>query len=64
LRLSEIRKLQFLDGGANRANANRSLHEEVDAFFTTAAEDDFAAVVHDDTEETDKGHGRLEVRRY
>jgi predicted transposase YbfD/YdcC len=44
---------------------NRStLHEEVGEFFTTASAGEFAGVVHDDIEETDKGHGRLEVRRY
>ena len=32
--------------------------------FTTAAAGGFAGVVHDDTEETDKDHGRLDVRRY
>ncbi len=45
--------------------ANQStLHEEVEAFFTTTAAGDFAGVAHDSTEETDKEHGRLEVRRY
>jgi predicted transposase YbfD/YdcC len=44
---------------------NRStLHEEVEEFFTTASAGEFAGVVHDDIEETDKDHGRLEVRRY
>jgi predicted transposase YbfD/YdcC len=41
-----------------------TLHEEVEEFFTTAREGDFAGVKHDYTEETDKDHGRLEVRRY
>lgn len=40
-----------------------ALHEEVEGFFTTATEDAFASVVHDDAKELDKGHGRLEVRR-
>lgn len=41
-----------------------TLHEEVEEFFTTATAGAFAHVVHDYTEETDKDHGRLEVRRY
>ena len=41
-----------------------TLHEEVREFFATAAAGDFAGVVHDDTEEVDKDHGRLDVRRY
>ena len=40
------------------------LHEEVEGFFTTALEGDFAGVAYDYTEEVDKDHGRLEVRRY
>lgn len=40
------------------------LHEAVDDFFTTAREQDFKEVCFDYHEETDKGHGRLEVRRY
>lgn len=46
-----------------KGNQSR-LHEEIDGFFTTAIEGEFAGVVHDYTEETDKDHGRLEVRRY
>ncbi|MGD8275473.1 MAG: ISAs1 family transposase [Thiohalocapsa sp.] len=41
-----------------------TLHEEVEGFFATALAGDFAGVAHDYTEETDKDHGRLEVRRY
>ncbi|NEV65460.1 ISAs1 family transposase, partial [Thiorhodococcus minor] len=41
-----------------------TLHEEVADFFTTALEGDFAGVAHDFISETDKDHGRLEVRRY
>ena len=41
-----------------------TLHEEVEEFFTTASAGEFANVVHDHTEEADKDHGRLEVRRY
>ncbi len=41
-----------------------TLHEEVEEFFTTASAGEFAHVVHDDTKETDKDHGRLEVRWY
>ena len=59
---------QIVDQGGDYVlglKGNQStLHEEVDEFFTTATEGDFADVVHDYTEETDKDHGRLEVRRY
>jgi predicted transposase YbfD/YdcC len=59
---------QIIDQGGDYVlglKGNQStLHEEVDEFFTTAAEADFADVLHDDTEETNKHHGRLEVRRY
>lgn len=41
-----------------------TLHEEVEGFFATALAGDFAGVAHDYTEEVDKDHGRLEVRRY
>jgi predicted transposase YbfD/YdcC len=41
-----------------------TLHDEVEDFFATALAGSFAGVAHDDTEETDKDHGRLEVRRY
>ena len=40
------------------------LHEEVEDFFDIALAENFKAVEHDYTEETDKDHGRLEVRRY
>ncbi len=40
------------------------LHEAVNDFFTTAIKYDFKAVKHDYFEEVDKGHGRLETRRY
>ncbi len=40
-----------------------TLHDEVKDFFATALAGGFADVAHDDTEETDKDHGRLEVRR-
>jgi predicted transposase YbfD/YdcC len=59
---------QIIDQGGDYVlglKGNQStLHEEVEEFFTTAAAGDFAGVVHDYTEETDKDHGRLEVRRY
>ncbi|MGB5835019.1 MAG: hypothetical protein WBG92_23955, partial [Thiohalocapsa sp.] len=38
--------------------------KQVEAFFTTAPEADFADVDDDYTEQTDKDHGRLETRRY
>jgi len=41
-----------------------TLHDEVEDFFDTARAGEFANVAHDFTEETDKDHGRLEVRRY
>jgi predicted transposase YbfD/YdcC len=41
-----------------------SLHEAVDDFFTAADAKEFAGVEHDYSEELDKDHGRLEVRRY
>lgn len=41
-----------------------NLHEAVDDFFTTARAHHFTGVAHAFTEEVDKNHGRLEVRRY
>lgn len=41
-----------------------NLHEAVDDYFTTAREHAFNAVPHSYTEELDKAHGRLEIRRY
>jgi predicted transposase YbfD/YdcC len=41
-----------------------NLHEAVEDFFTTASAHHFIGVAHDFTEEVDKDHGRLEVRRY
>ena len=41
-----------------------NLHEAVEDFFTTASAHHFTGVAHDFTEEVDKDHGRLEVRRY
>jgi predicted transposase YbfD/YdcC len=59
---------QIIDQGGDYVlglKGNQStLHEEVEEFFATASAGEFAGVVHDDTEETDKDHGRLEVRRY
>ena len=40
------------------------LHEEVKDFFTVAAAESFKIVKHEYIEETDKDHGRLEIRRY
>lgn len=40
------------------------LHEAVADYFTLARNHHFKQVEHDYFEETDKGHGRLEVRRY
>ena len=59
---------QIVDQGADYVlglKGNQStLHEEVEDFFATARAGAFAAVAHDDYEETDKDHGRTEVRRY
>ncbi|QAU23227.1 ISAs1 family transposase [Dyella sp. M7H15-1] len=41
-----------------------NLYEAVQDFFTTAHASDFQGVTHDYREETDKGHGRLETRKY
>lgn len=40
------------------------LHPAVKAFFETAATPNYAQVKYDFQEEIDKGHGRLETRRY
>lgn len=40
------------------------LHEAVNDYFTLAQENNFKGIKHDYAEETDKGHGRLETRRY
>ncbi len=40
------------------------LHDAVEDFFVTAQANDFSDVNFDYTEELDKGHGRLETRRY
>lgn len=59
---------QIIDQGGDYVlglKGNQStLHEEVEDFFETARAGEFAAVEHDYMEETDKDHGRLEVRRY
>lgn len=41
-----------------------NLHEAVDDYFTLAQQRGFRAVPHAYTEEVDKDHGRLEIRRY
>ena len=41
-----------------------SLFDAVDDYFTTAQAAGFKAVRHSYAEEVDKGHGRLEIRRY
>lgn len=41
-----------------------TLHEAVADYFTVAKAADFKAVKYDYAEEIDKGHGRLEIRRY
>lgn len=40
------------------------LHEAVADYFTLARSDPFKHIPHDYAEEIDKGHGRLEARRY
>jgi predicted transposase YbfD/YdcC len=42
----------------------RSLHEAITDWFDVARADDFKHAPHDFYEQTDKGHGRVEVRRY
>ena len=42
----------------------KQLHEEIKDFFLTARTHNFQAVNHEYYEETHKGHGRVEVRRY
>jgi predicted transposase YbfD/YdcC len=59
---------QIVDQGGDyvlglKGNQN-AMHEEVKEFFATATAGGFAGVDYDYTEETDKDHGRLEVRRY
>jgi predicted transposase YbfD/YdcC len=41
-----------------------TLHDEVEDYFTTAQAVGFKQVKHSYLEEVDKGHGRLETRRY
>lgn len=41
-----------------------TLHEAVEDYFTTAQASEFKAIKYDYIEEVDKGHGRLEIRRY
>jgi len=41
-----------------------TLHEAAKDFFATAEAADFAGVTYDAVAETDKGHGRVETRRY
>ena len=59
---------QIIDQGGDYILAlkrnQRTMHEEVKDFFDTARAGEFAHVTHDYTEELDKDHGRLEVRRY
>ena len=59
---------QIIDQGGDYVlglKGNQStLHEEVEDFFNTARAGEFADVTYDYAEETDKDHGRLEVRRY
>lgn len=40
------------------------LHEAVEDYFTLAKNNNFKGIQYDYTEETDKEHGRLEIRRY
>jgi predicted transposase YbfD/YdcC len=59
---------QIVDQGASyvlglKGNQS-SLHDEVNDYFTTARAAEFKNVAYDYHEEIDKGHGRLETRRY
>jgi predicted transposase YbfD/YdcC len=59
---------QIVDQGGDYVlglKGNQStLHDSVEDFFAVAMKGDFAGVEYDYTEEVDKDHGRLEVRRY
>jgi predicted transposase YbfD/YdcC len=59
---------QIVDRGADyvlglKGNQG-TLHDEVEDYFATARKAEFMNVKHDSHEEIDKGHGRLEKRRY
>lgn len=59
---------QIIDQGGDYSfglkGNQESLHEAVEDYFAVAKAADFKAVNYDYTEEIDKGHGRLEIRRY
>ena len=59
---------QITEQGADYALAVKEnqahLHEEITDFFHGCEAHDFKGVEHDYFEEIDKGHGRLEIRRY
>ena len=59
---------QIITAGGNDVlglKGNQSaMQEAVEDFFTVAQSGEFAGVKHDFFEETDKDHGRLEIRRY
>jgi len=59
---------QIIDQGGNYSiglKGNQGLlHEAVVDFFNTSEKHEYAHVKYDFTEEIDKGHGRLETRRY
>ncbi len=59
---------QIIDQGGDyvlELKGNQStLHEEVEDVFDTVRAGECADLAYDSTEETDKDHGRLEVRRY
>ena len=58
---------QIIDGGGDYVLALKSnhptLYEDVRTFFEEAQATNFQGIAHDAYEETDAGHGRIEVRR-
>jgi predicted transposase YbfD/YdcC len=59
---------QIIGGGGEYLLAVKgnqpSLHEEITGFFKDAAENDFNGIEHSFFEEKNKGHGRIEHRKY
>ena len=59
---------QIFSGGADYAIAvkdnQRTLHDDIKYFFTEAQAQGFKGLTYKYYEEIDKGHGRVEIRRY
>ena len=62
--IAEQIKAQQGDYAMGLKGNQSNLHQAVDDYFTTAQQHAFKAVPHAYTEELDKDHGRLEIRRY